>query len=50
MVRPLKGGVGPDVYVLKGEVMIWSFGPDKSYSDNKNAVDGENNDNILSWR
>jgi prepilin-type N-terminal cleavage/methylation domain-containing protein len=48
--RPLKGGVGPDVYVLKGEVMIWSFGPDKAYSDGKNAVDGENNDNILSWR
>jgi prepilin-type N-terminal cleavage/methylation domain-containing protein len=48
--RPLKGGVGPDVYVLKGEVMVWSFGPDKSYSDVKNAVDGENNDNILSWR
>ena len=48
--RPLKGGVGPDVYVLKGEVMIWSFGPDKAYSDGKNAVEGENSDNILSWR
>lgn len=48
--RPLKGGVGPDVFVLKGEVMIWSFGPDKSYSDIKNAVEGDNSDNILSWR
>ena len=48
--QTVKNGVGPEVYVLKGEVMIWSFGPDKKYSDTSNAVDGENGDNILSWR
>ena len=40
-------------YVLKGravgKVMIWTFGPDKSSSVG-GAMDGDNADNILSWR
>ena len=40
-------------YVLKGravgKVMIWTFGPDKS-SSVEGAMDGDNADNILSWR
>jgi type II secretory pathway pseudopilin PulG len=31
--RSVKNGLGPDVFVLKGEVMIWSFGPDMEHSD-----------------
>jgi len=36
--------IPPDVYVYKGEVMIWSFGPDKL----KGSV--ARSDNILSWQ
>ena len=39
----------PDIYVYRGEVMIWSLGPDKT-GGNVPALDGPNNDNILSWR
>lgn len=42
-------GAGNEIYVLKGEVMIWTFGPDKQYSDGKGAGDELNADNILSW-
>ena len=38
-----------DLYVYKGEVMIWSFGPDKA-ADGNPASEGLNKDNILSWR
>jgi len=41
-------------YVLKGKakgkVMIWTFGPDKESSSGEGAMDGDNADNILSWR
>jgi prepilin-type N-terminal cleavage/methylation domain-containing protein len=36
--------IPPDINVYKGEVMIWSFGPDKQKGS------GSNTDNILSWR
>lgn len=39
----------PDIYVYKGEVMIWSFGPDKTGGDVP-ASEEPNKDNILSWR
>ena len=37
-------------HALKGEVMIWSFGPDKDYSKGKGALEEFNEDNILNWR
>ena len=49
-----KGAGGP--YVLKGKVMIWTFGPDKEFdedpdsSGDKGAMNRYNADNILSWR
>lgn len=36
-------------YVYKGEVMIWSFGPDKT-KRKKPGESGSKTDNILSWR
>ena len=39
-----------NVYVYKGEVMIWSLGPDQSGSMSAKASDDNNTDNILSWR
>jgi prepilin-type N-terminal cleavage/methylation domain-containing protein len=44
-IRP----TAPDIYVYKGEVMIWSFGPDKTGGAGA-ASEGSNEDNILSWR
>ena len=48
--RTGKNNLGPEVYVLKGEVMIWTFGPDKLYTNTVDAVTGPNADNIMSWR
>ena len=39
----------PDIYVHKGEVMIWSFGPDKE-KEKEEGRSGSKTDNILSWR
>jgi prepilin-type N-terminal cleavage/methylation domain-containing protein len=44
-IRP----TAPDLYVYKGEVMIWSYGPDKTGGEEA-ASEGSNQDNILSWR
>ena len=36
---------------VKGsEVMIWTDGPDLKTSASQGATDGENADNILSWK
>ena len=49
-----KGAGGP--YVLKGKVMIWTFGPDKESREDPGsqgdmgAMNRYNADNILSWR
>jgi len=34
----------------KGQVMVWSFGPDKKANANLKANEGVNKDNILSWQ
>lgn len=36
-------------YEHRGNVMVWSFGPDGDIDDNNNAISGANKDNILSW-
>ena len=36
-------------FLLNGPVMIWSWGPDKQFSDQDKANAGLNSDNILSW-
>lgn len=40
----------PDSYELNGSVMIWSAGPDRSFSTEDPANQGVNKDNILSWQ
>ena len=36
---------------VKGsDVMIWTDGPDLKASDRQGAIDGDNADNILSWK
>ncbi len=37
-------------FALKGELMIWSYGPDREGSVSKPALNEINEDNILSWR
>ncbi|HAM72990.1 MAG TPA: hypothetical protein DCM86_15230 [Verrucomicrobiales bacterium] len=37
-------------YVLVGDVMVWSLGPDGVYSAGEKALLGANADNILSWK
>ena len=39
-----------DIYVYKGEVMIWSAGPDMELGAGDRATEGRNQDNILSWQ
>lgn len=36
-------------YEHRGNVMVWSFGPDGSINSEDNAISGANKDNILSW-
>ena len=36
-------------YEHRGNVMVWSFGPDGDIDPNINAISGANKDNILSW-
>jgi prepilin-type N-terminal cleavage/methylation domain-containing protein len=38
------------VYEAHARAMVWSFGPDKSYSSTQRANTGLNRDNILSWQ
>lgn len=40
----------PGKYVLVGNIMIWSAGPDKEYDPAGKANAGANRDNILSWK
>jgi len=44
----VSAGAGND-FEFSGTVMVWSFGPDKKYSDSVKAREGVNKDNILSW-
>lgn len=37
-------------FVLIGDVMVWSKGPDGKYSKTQAAGEGDNADNILSWK
>lgn len=36
-------------YEHRGNVMVWSFGPDGDINPRSNAISGANKDNILSW-
>ena len=40
---------GQIYYRHRGNVMVWSFGPDGSINSEDNAISGANKDNILSW-
>ena len=48
--KQLKNGIGPEVYVLEGTVMVWSLGPDKLLNENAKDNESTNADNILSWK
>ena len=41
---------GTDAYQFNGEVMVWSYGPDKTNSIGDKANTGVNKDNIGSWK
>lgn len=43
-------GTGANDFALRGEVMVWSFGPDGKADPYIRANEGVNRDNILSWR
>ena len=36
-------------YEHRGNIMVWSFGPDGDIDSTMNAISGANKDNILSW-
>jgi prepilin-type N-terminal cleavage/methylation domain-containing protein len=41
---------GSGIYEMNSDVMIWSFGPDKSAAAGVDANAGVNKDNVLSWK
>ncbi len=45
-----KSGMATNDFVFRGEVMIWSMGPDGKADYNTKADDGVNKDNIMSWK
>lgn len=42
-------GTATNDYVFRGQVMVWSFGPDGAADSGLKADDGVNKDNIYSW-
>ena len=49
LFNPVAPGNGNE-FEHKGQIMIWSFGPDKKADANLKANQGVNKDNILSWQ
>lgn len=47
---PFKRKDGLEVYVLVGNVMVWSYGPDGRFLQGGRSNEGDNADNVLSWR
>jgi prepilin-type N-terminal cleavage/methylation domain-containing protein len=45
----LTGAAGTDTWAVRGEVIVWSAGPDGVYDPAQPANQGNNADNILSW-
>ena len=45
-----KSGSATNDFVFRGEIMIWSMGPDGKVDVNTKADEGVNKDNIMSWR
>jgi hypothetical protein len=41
---------GTSYYEFHGSVMVWSAGPDKKVNANTRANQGDNKDNVLSWK
>ena len=40
----------PNTFQFRGQVMVWSLGPDKQASISSPANAGLNKDNVLSWK
>lgn len=45
----LRNEENPNLFEYRGEVMVWSFGPDGLIDPTVNALTGANKDNVLSW-
>jgi prepilin-type N-terminal cleavage/methylation domain-containing protein len=45
----LRNEESPNLFEYRGEVMVWSFGPDGLIDSSVNALTGANKDNVLSW-
>lgn len=45
-----KSGFSTNDFVFRGEVMVWSMGPDGKVDSSQKADDDLNKDNVLSWR
>lgn len=48
LIKTTVGGI--NYYEFNGSVMVWSAGPDKKVDANVGANQGDNKDNILSWK
>jgi prepilin-type N-terminal cleavage/methylation domain-containing protein len=40
----------PNMFEGNAPVMVWSLGPDKRFNPNQKANQGDNKDNVLSWK
>ncbi len=45
----LRNEKNPNLFEYRGEVMVWSFGPDGLIDSTASALTGANKDNVLSW-
>ena len=45
----LRNESNPNLFEYRGEVMVWSLGPDGLVDGSVNALTGANRDNVLSW-
>ena len=45
----LRNEENPNLFEYRGDVMVWSFGPDGMIDSTVNALGGANRDNVLSW-
>ena len=49
LFNPIPNGSSPD-FEYNGQIMVWSFGPDKKALNSAKANLSPNKDNILSWQ
>jgi hypothetical protein len=50
LINPVNSTGKSDDFQYHGGVMVWSLGPDKKANPTQHGDQGENRDNVISWK